>query len=147
MPTRTPPLNVEVRESEAPILINASRSLSGPAGFGFEGGRVLVVRGQYHLFTAEILSEPIWVHTAIGHWSSPDGARWIRQSTIRESTGDYTGVDEEAALFSPMPVFNPIDDNWHLFFVGYRSEPDEAGQFRRNHSGRVLRAPSTTPGL
>lgn len=147
MNNRTSPLTIEVLDRPAPILIDASRTPSGSAGFGFEGGRVLSVNGRLHIFTTELLSEPIWVHTALAHWSSDDGLNWERESTIRTSTGDNTGRDTEAALFAPMPIYSTVDERWQLFFVAYRSEPDQPNQFRRNFGGRVLRSTSTSHGL
>lgn len=132
--------------ADTPVLIPASAALGGQAGFGFEGGRAFIHDDGHHLFTTELLSSPIWAHTAYAHWYSPDGDDWQRVSTLRVSTGDQTGTDQDAALFSPMPIFNDVEDRWQLFFVSYRGLPDTAQEFRRNHHGKVIRATSVVPG-
>jgi hypothetical protein len=135
-----------VADHDTPIVLHADDASGGTAGYGFEGGRVLVEGGRLHLFSTEMVGSPIWVPTALAHWTSSDGIRWTRCSSIVESTGDLTGVDRNAAMFSPMPVFNDDDDVWDFFFVSYRALPDTAEAFLRNHDGRVVRARSTVRG-
>lgn len=125
-------------------LIRSDRTIAGTAGFGFEGGCVYLIDGTYHLFTSELVAEPLWSKTVLAHWSSSDGLAWQRVSSLRESTGDFTGLDRRAAYFSPMPIYDDATERWQLFYVSYRSSPGIAD---RNHDGMVWRAQSAEPGL
>lgn len=135
-----------VLDDDTPIVLHADAASGGTAGYGFEGGRVLAENGLLHLFTTELIGVPMWVPTVLAHWTSADGILWTRCSSIFESTADLSGTDHDAAIFSPMPIFNDDDDVWDFFFVSYRALPDSAEAFRRNHDGRVVRARSTVPG-
>ena len=130
---------------EEPVLSIRSPGAS-EIRYGFEGGRIIKQGGLYHLFTSEMVSDPIWVKMRLAHWTSPDGNAWTRQSTLKESSGDLTGEDPRAALWSPMPVFDEAEKRWNLFYVAYRSEPNTEHQFRLNHEGRIWRALSQVPG-
>ena len=114
--------------------------------YGFEGGRVLKLKNAYHLFTSEMVGEPHWVKMKLAHWSSPDRLRWTRVSTVAESTGDFTGKDPRAALWSPLPVYDPREGRWNLFYVAYQAAPDTSDRWLTNHEGRIWRAVSTVPG-
>lgn len=143
---RSTPALVPLPASNAGRVIDAAEARAGTSGFGFEGGRIFTLDGVYHLFTTELVTKPIWVLTEFAHWVSNDGLSWSRHATVLRSSGDFTGADPLAALFSPMPVFNHADDYWDLFFVAYRSAPDTGTEFLRNHNGRVLRARSVERG-
>jgi hypothetical protein len=121
---------------------------SGAEGnkYGFEGGRVLKLNGAYHLFTSEMIGDPHWVKMRLAHWVSKDRLHWNRLATLAESSGDFTGKDPRAALWSPLPVYNPADNRWNLFYVAYQAVPDTAQQWLTNHEGRIWRAVSNTPG-
>lgn len=108
--------------------------------YGFEGGRVLKLDGTYHLFTSEMVGDPHRVKVRLAHWTSDDRLRWKRVSTLFESSGDSTGKDQRAALWSPMPVYDNAEARWNLFYVAYQSAPDAA------HEGRIWRAVSKIKG-
>ena len=74
--------------------------------YGFEGGRVVKVRGTYHLFTSEMVGDPIWVKMRLGHWTSSDRLEWKRAGTVAESSGEFEGKDPRASLWSPLPVWD-----------------------------------------
>jgi hypothetical protein len=114
--------------------------------YGFEGGRVLKLKGHYHLFTSEMIADPHWVKMRLGHWQSSDRVRWQRVDTIAESSGDFTGKDQRAALWSPIPVFDAQAGRWNLFYVAYQAAPDTSERWLTNHEGRIWRAVSKTPG-
>ena len=76
---------VLVAQHPAPVLTTRSPGAEGNR-FGFEGGRVVKVAGTYHLFTSEMVDDPIWVRMRLGHWTSPDREHWTRVATIRESS-------------------------------------------------------------
>src|SRR5437773_1779516 len=66
--------------------------------YAFEGGRVIREGNTFHLFISEMFSDPKWTKTRLAHWTSTDGLTFTRQSTLFESTGDFTGRDDRAAL-------------------------------------------------
>ena len=114
---------------------------------GLEGGTVIRVDNVYHLFTSEQYGNPKWVKMRLGHWISPDGENWIRMSTLYESSGDYTGTDRRAALWSPMPVFDHQQDNWYMTYVAYSCKPDTKEQFLTNFNGQIWMTKSDVPGI
>lgn len=130
---------------EGPILTVHSEGAHGNK-YGFEGGRVLKIKGTYHLFTSEMVGEPHWVRMRLAHWTSRDRVHWKRRETLVESSGDFTGKDPRAALWSPLPVYDPKIGRWNLFYVAYQAAPDTSEQWLTNHEGRIWRAVSETPG-
>lgn len=133
------------RRSPGPILTIHSEGAQGNK-YGFEGGRVLKIEGLYHLFTSEMVGDPHWVKMRLAHWTSPDRFHWTRIATLEESSGDYTGKDPRAALWSPLPVYDPSEGRWNLFYVAYQAAPDTLQQWLTNNEGRIWRAVSTIPG-
>ncbi|NJO24643.1 MAG: hypothetical protein HC867_00950 [Bacteroidia bacterium] len=83
--------------------------------YGFEGGRVIKINKTYHLFTSEVVADPIWVNMRLGYWTSTDRINWKRKATIAASSGNFNGTDERAAYWSPLPVWNNEDSTWHIF--------------------------------
>jgi hypothetical protein len=128
-----------------PVLTTRSPGAEGNR-FGFEGGRVVKVSGTYHLFTSEMIGDPIWVRMRLGYWTSPDRLHWKRVATIRESSAEFAGADPRAALWSPLPVWDAGDRRWNLFYVAYRSRPGDGTAFTLNYEGRIWRARSTVQG-
>ena len=137
---------VVTKSSEGPVLTINSTGSEGNK-YGFEGGRVLKLKGVYHLFTSEMIGDPHWVKMRLAHWVSKDRLLWKRIGTLAESSGDFTGRDPRAALWSPLPVYDPKDSRWNLFYVAYQAAPDTARQWLTNHEGRIWRAVSKTPGV
>lgn len=131
---------------DGPVLTIRSSGAEGNK-YGFEGGRVVKLNSVYHLFTSEMTGDPHWVKMKLAHWASRDRTHWERVATLRESSGDFTGKDPRAALWSPMPVFSPEDGKWNLFYVAYQAAPDTARQWLTNHEGRIWRAVSLQPGI
>ena len=115
--------------------------------YGFEGGRVIKLKGTYHLFTSEMVGDPHWVKMKLAHWVSSDRLHWTRESTLAESSGDFTGKDQRAALWSPLPVFDPGANRWNLFYVAYQAAPDTSKEWLTNHEGRIWRAVSNRAGI
>jgi hypothetical protein len=107
---------------------------------------VVKVDGTYHLFTSEMVDDPMWVKMRLGHWTSPDRVTWTRADTVRESSGEYEGQDPRASLWSPLPIWDDVEDRWNLFYVAYRSRPGDGRQFLNNYDGHIWRAVSETPG-
>jgi hypothetical protein len=139
------PRLVVVKAHVAPVITTRSPGAEGNR-FGFEGGRVVKVNGVYHLFTSEMVDDPIWVRMKLGYWTSRDRTTWTRVGTVRESTGEFTGQDLRAALWSPLPAYDDAEGRWNLFYVAYRSAPGNGTAFMLNHDGRIWRAISRTPG-
>lgn len=131
---------------DSPVL---TKGMSGTEDikYGFEGGTVIRQPDGYHLFTAEMAGDPHWVKMKLGHWLSKDGNDWKRISTIFESSGDFTGTDPKAATWSPMPFFNEKENQWNLYYVGYKSRPDSGDMWLGNYEGRIFRAVSEIKGI
>jgi hypothetical protein len=130
---------------QQPVLTVRSEGAQGNK-YGFEGGRVLKIKGMYHLFTSEMVGDPHWVRMRLAYWTSPDRIHWKRVSTLLESSGDFTGKDPRAALWSPLPIFDPNENHWNLFYVAYQAAPDTSQQWLTNYEGRIWRAISAIPG-
>ncbi len=90
--------------------------------------------------------DPHWVKMRLAHWTSTDRIHWKRVATLYESSGDFTGKDQRAALWSPMPVYDPDARRWNLFYVAYQAAPDTIHEWLTNHEGRIWRAVSETLG-
>jgi hypothetical protein len=133
------------RQFDDPILTVNSAGAHGNK-YGFEGGRVVKLNGTYHLFTSEMVGDPHWAKMKLAHWTSRDRLHWTRVSTLHESSGDFTGKDPRAALWSPMPVYDPGDGVWNLFYVAYQSAPNTSDAWLTNHEGRIWRAVSQVKG-
>ncbi len=129
-----------------PVLTIRSAGAEGNK-YGFEGGRVIKLNGVYHLFTSEMVGDPHWVRMKLAHWTSRDRMHWQRAGTLRESSGNFTGSDPRAALWSPIPIFSRMDNRWNLFYVAYRAAPDTAERWLTNHEGCIWRAVSVKPGI
>jgi hypothetical protein len=134
-----------VRQHPRPVITTRTPGAEGNR-FGFEGGRVVKVRDVYHLFTSEMIDDPVWVKMRLGHWTSKDRLAWTRVGTIRESSGDRTGQDPRAALWSPLPVWDEDERQWNLFYVAYKSAPPEDERFLLDYEGRIWRAVSSVRG-
>jgi hypothetical protein len=139
------PRLVLVRQHPTPVLTTRSPGAED-IRYGFEGGRVVKVRGTYHLFTSEMAGDPVWVKMRLGHWTSPDRLSWQRAGTVAESSGEFEGKDPRASLWSPLPVWDEGNGRWNLFYVAYRSAPSDGTRFLLNHAGEIWRAVSRTPG-
>lgn len=136
---------VVTRQLDQPTLTVSSPGAEGNK-YGFEGGRVIKLNGTYHLFTSEMIGDPHWVKMRLAHWTSRDRIHWKRRSTLFESSGDYTGQDPRAALWSPMPIYDEEQERWNLFYVAYRCAPDTPKEWLTNHEGRIWRAVSQVKG-
>lgn len=136
---------VVTKRWQKPVLTIRSDGVQGNK-YGFEGGRVLKLNGTYHLFTSEMVGEPHWVKMRLAHWTSQDRIHWKRVGTLAKSSGDFTGKDPRAALWSPMPVYDAEGGRWNLFYVAYQAAPDTSLHWLTNYEGRVWRAVSVHPG-
>lgn len=135
-----------VEQHPTPVITTKSPGAES-IKYGFEGGRVIKVGRVYHLFTSELAGDPVWVRMRFGHWRSDDKLRWTRVATVFESSGDFTGKDPRASLWSPLPVYDDTEGRWNLFYVAYESQPNTATQFRMNQNGRIWRAVSSVAGM
>ena len=104
--------------------------------YGFEGGCVLKLDGVYHLFTSEMVADPVHDKMMLAHWTSQDGLTWERRDTMFESSGSKDPQDIRSALWAPMPVYNEEEGRWNVFHVSFTP-----GDF-----GRIWRAVSSTKG-
>ena len=115
--------------------------------YGFEGGCAIKYNNTYHIFTTEMYGNPLWTRTRLAHWKSRDGFSWDRVSTIFESTGDFTGSDPRACLWSPMVTYDARKERWVLTYVAYNSKPNTKEAWYRNHNGKIWMAGSETKGF
>lgn len=136
---------VVTRQLDEPILTVSSPGAEDNK-YGFEGGRVIKLDRTYHLFTSEMIGDPHWVKMRLAHWTSRDRIHWKRGATLFESSGDFTGKDPRAALWSPMPIYDEMEHRWNLFYVAYHCAPDTAKEWLTNHEGRIWRAVSRVKG-
>ena len=143
-PLPAPRLVLDTQHS-TPVLTTRSPGAED-VRWGFEGGRVVKVSDTYHLFTSEMVDDPMWVKMRLGHWTSPDRLTWSREGAVRESSGEFEGQDPRASLWSPLPIWDETEDRWNLFHVAYHSAPGDGTEFRLNHEGRIVRLVSETPG-
>lgn len=134
-----------VRQHPTPVITTRTPGAEGNR-FGFEGGRAVKVGDVYHLFTSEMVDDPMWVKMRLGHWTSRDRLAWTRAGTIRESSGNHTGQDSRAALWSPLPVWDEDERRWNLFYVAYKSAPSDGKRFLLDYEGRIWRAVSSVRG-
>jgi len=139
------PRVVLVRQHPTPVVTTRTPGAEGNR-YGFEGGRAVKVDDTYHLFTTEMVGDPMWVKTRFGHWTSQDRMSWTRAGTVRESSGEYRGKDPRASLWSPLPVWDQGEGLWNLFYVAYRSMPSDGTRFLLNHAGEIWRAVSSVKG-
>ena len=139
------PRLVLVSQHPTPVITTRTPGAEG-IRYGFEGGRAVKVGDAYHLFTTEMVSDPMWVKTRFGHWTSRDRLAWTRVATVRESSGEFEGKDPRAALWSPLVVWDPAGGRWNLFYVAYRAMPTDGTRFLLNHAGEIWRAVSKAPG-
>ena len=87
-----------------------------------------------------------WVNTKIAHWTSENRLNWKRSSTIFESSGDFTGKDPRASLWAMPLAYDESARRWNLFYVAYRSKPNDDTGWYINHNGRVFHAVSEVEG-
>lgn len=129
-----------IQQRMSPVVKKGDPGTEGNA-YGFEGGRVIKWRGAYHLFTSEMVGDPMWVKMRLAHWISKDRLHWRRNDTMYSSSGENSGKDPRASLWAPMPVYDDKAKLWNLFYVAYRAPvgPD-------NWHGRLWRAVSTKKG-
>lgn len=144
-PAPSTPKLVLVESHPQPVLTVRTPGAQGNK-YGFEGGRVVKVGRTYHLFTSEMIDDPIWVKMRLAHWRSDDRLHWTRVATLFESSGEFAGTDPRASFWSPLPVYDDGDGRWNLFYVAYHAEPNTPQQFRMNEKGRIWRAVSQTKG-
>jgi hypothetical protein len=114
--------------------------------YGFEGGSVVKLGRTYHLFTSEMAGNPRSVKMNLGYWTSHDRIHWKRVRTLFTSSGNYTGADGRASLWAPMPIYNPREGRWDLFYVAYRAKPNTKTEWFDNYDGTIWRAVSEVKG-
>jgi len=135
---KEPPCGVTlsiIEQREEPVI---AKGMPGTEHnkYGFEGGCVLKLDGVYHLFTSEMVADPVHDKMMLAHWTSQDGLTWERRDTMFESSGSKDPQDIRSALWAPMPVYNEEEGRWNVFHVSFTP-----GDF-----GRIWRAVSSTKG-
>jgi hypothetical protein len=123
------------------IILRPESPEAAAIKYGFEGGRVIKMGNTYHMITAEMAGDPQNVNMCLAYWTSENGTRWMRRSTLRKSDGDFTGASQRAAVWGPMPVFNEPDNRWHLVYVCYKGKPGQS-----NYDGVIQHAVSDVGG-
>lgn len=136
----------KVVQGAAGPVIGESSVEPGSNTYGFEGGKVLKLGKQYYLFTTEMVGNPLWTRTKLALWVSPDRINWSRLTSLFESSGDFTGKDPRAALWSPMPSYDQKSGRWMLTYVAYNSKPNSEEGWYRNFNGKIWLAISEQKG-
>ena len=117
--------------------------------YGFEGGSVIKQGSLYHLFVSEMVGNPFWEKMRLAHWTSVDAVHWKRLSTLYETNGLSRGPRH--ALWAPMPIFDPLEKRWNLFYVAYGPPGNTEGRIWRavsQRSGRIgLEGPYKDVGI
>jgi len=129
---------------DAPVIGEAQgKAGSSPINHGFEGGLYLKSGGQYHLFPSECMMDqpevPWDIHMMSHHWTSPNGLNWTKGAMVVNSSAKMDGSDRRGAIWAPMPIYNPSEERWNLFYVGYTCDPGQV-------DGAIYRLVSSTPG-
>ena len=138
-------VTLEIIEQRMDPVIKRSDPGTEGIEHGIEGGVVLKLGSTCHLFTTELRGRE-WVNTRIAHWTSENRLNWKRHSTVFESSGDFTGKDVRASLWAMPLAYDESARCWNLFYVAYRSEPNNDTGWYINHDGRVFRAVSQVEG-
>lgn len=125
-------------------LINAT--LAPSIKWGFEGGMALRSCGAWHIFMTEMVGDPHWIATRLGHWTSPDGlCGWTRVGTVMEGSADTSGTDERSHLDAPMVVLNETTGRFELFYVAYWHGAPGCDDLA-SCNGSIWRSVSAKPG-
>ena len=137
---------LEVLNVHAKPILTRGQADAQDVKHGFGTGRVVKHQEKYHLFVTELAGDPKGIRTRLAHWSSREGLRWSRVSTLLESGGSMDGTDRRAALAAPTQVYDLATKNWHLFYIAYRAAQNTVKAWLNNYEGRVWHAVSTVPG-
>lgn len=134
-----------VDESNGPVIgldqADASNNRSG-----FETGVTIKVDGIYHLFVAEMWGRP-HLDLRIAHWTSTDGRKWSRLSTVLESAPDRSARNPRSEVWVQAMIFDEKRDRWTLFYVAYRGGDPDKGEARNlDYEGTIRRATSDVAG-
>jgi hypothetical protein len=112
--------------------------------FGFEGGTAQKVGGRYYIFTTEVFDEPKTCASRLVLWDSDDGTTFTRRQVLAETNYDWADTtSHRMSPWSPMSVYDPIEERWSVFFVAYSRKPGSEQPY--NMSGLIGRLDSTTP--
>jgi len=133
-------VDFKVVEVSSNPVIRKGDAGTDQASSGFEGGCAFKHKGVYQLFTAEIYG------ARLVHWTSPDRVKWTKVATIREAMSDAPGMSFRANIWAPMPFYDEKQKFWNLYYVGYRSKPDDSGNWYAAYNGLIVHAVSQTPG-
>jgi len=138
--TEEPNIGFELVEYQKKPVIGKDHPDCKDDKYGFEGGLVIKLKKNYHMFTAENHGDPRIVRMRIAHWTSTDALDWKRQSTIVETSGEPIEVTGRAyaSIWQPTPVFNKAENRWDMFCVAYKKSV--------TGKGFILRFQSTVVG-
>lgn len=132
-------------------IVNSTSAGSQGNKHGYEDGSVRRVGNTTHMLVSELISDPMWIRTRLGHWATTNlsgDAGWERVGTLildghqMISTANCSDVaSHNAALWSPIAFYE--NNSWFLTYVGYN-----CGHSWRtaNTNGVIKLAKSTLPG-
>lgn len=112
--------------------------------FGFEGGTSFKEGSRYFIFTTEVFEVPKTAATRLSLWASDDGDNFDRVAILAETNFDWEDRTNRMSPWSPMAVYDPEDERWNVFHVGYRRKVGSDQFF--NMSGRIARLVSSVRG-
>lgn len=135
--TAISPIQFETVETRDCPIINYDSPGTQQNKYGFEGGSIIKQGSLYHLFVSEMIGDPLWERMRLAHWTSPDAVHWKRVSTLYETNGLSGGPRH--ALWAPMPIFDPLENRWNLFYVAYAPPGNTEGRIWRAVSQKLGR--------
>jgi len=141
-------------KSIGPIsIINQSTPGSEGNLHGLEGGKVVAVNGDFHVFTAATFGLPYGLAMRLEHWISHDRIHWTRRPTLSNSTSAAAGRckkgDPRSAIWEPIPVYDTQDQRWLIYYTAYMcrgDSPSGTGNSSWAYNGSIFMMASTTKG-
>ena len=137
----------EARPTPGLTLLSSEQLTMNGTGNNFEGGTVIRTDdGTLHMFTTD-QSHGVVNTSLVYYVARPNNSvfNFVRK-IVCCSSGDNTGTDARASLWAPMPVLDPLTSDWHLFYVQYRSAPNNASGWYSNFDGSIMHAVSSVSG-
>ena len=130
-------VTLSIVDQPADVLIKKGDPGTEVALTGVENGLLTKVGSNYHFFTS------IWIdQKQIGstfgnaYWKSADGVHWTLAKVLHVPGRDRTGEDVRSLFWEPIPVYDPAEQRWHLFYMSGRWIGPKAAALGEGGSGK-----------